>query len=160
MTTIKNKILVPRNLECRREKRKQIDLQRIREYIKNGSIGDLYLSRTFLTKLPDDLVQVGGNLDLSFSYIEDLNNLRYVEDKLDVFDTSIQRLPDNLRVSGGVDIRYSRLNELPFNLKVTNFVYIYSTPIGNKYTNEDIECIIKSRGGTASGVIGGREKIT
>jgi hypothetical protein len=57
-----NNILVPRNLDSRIEKQKQIDLQRIREYIKKGSQGDLNLYNTILTKLPDNLTKVGRGI--------------------------------------------------------------------------------------------------
>ena len=80
-----NNILVPRNLDSRKEKQKRIDSQRIqrlkeyiKEYIRNGSEGDLDVSNIQLTKLPDDIIRVGGSLDIGGSSIEDLNNLEYV----------------------------------------------------------------------------------
>ena len=91
-----NNILVPRNIEGRIEQKKQIDLKRIQEYIKNGSQGDLDLERTPLTKLPGDLVVVGGDLDLSFSNIEDLNNLEYVGKNLWAANSKLKLLPPKL----------------------------------------------------------------
>ena len=77
-----NNILIPRNLESRLEKKKQIDLKRIQEYIENGSKGGLDLCNTPLTKLPDNLRGVGGSLHINTSYIEDLNNLKTIERSL------------------------------------------------------------------------------
>ncbi|MCK9273454.1 hypothetical protein M0P65_08005, partial [Candidatus Gracilibacteria bacterium] len=59
------KILIPRRTPEERRKNFIIATQRkIQQYIKNGSKGDLNLSNTPITSLPDSLKQVGGSLDL------------------------------------------------------------------------------------------------
>ena len=97
-----NNILVPRNVESREEKKKRIDYKRIQEYIKNGSKGYLDLTETPLTKLPDNLTKVGGDLFIQNSDIEDLNNLEYVRGSLWANDIEIKSLPENLTKIGGI----------------------------------------------------------
>ena len=64
--------------------------KKIQEYIKNGSEGDLHLSDTPITTLPDGL-SVGGNLYLGY--------------------TQITTLPDGLRVGGNLELRDSPLSK-------------------------------------------------
>jgi hypothetical protein len=62
---LENKILVPRRSPEERQKNYQIAIQKkIQQYIKGGNKGDLYLTNTKITSLPNDL-QVGGDLYLS-----------------------------------------------------------------------------------------------
>ena len=56
-----NKILVPRRSEERKEKLINLTNEKIQQYIKNGGKGDLDLSSTPITSIPDTLVKVGGN---------------------------------------------------------------------------------------------------
>ena len=59
-----NKILVPRRSPEERQKNYAIALQKkIQQYIKDGGVGDLNLSDTPITSLPDNL-EVGGSLYL------------------------------------------------------------------------------------------------
>jgi len=104
-----NNILVPKNLDSRIEQRKRIDFQRIQEYIKNGSQGTLDLDGTPLTKLPDNLTKVGGNLFIGDSNIEDLNNLEYVGANLWITETYINELPEGLRIGGNLSCKNSPL---------------------------------------------------
>jgi hypothetical protein len=60
--------------------------------------GDLDLSNTSITTLPDNLT-VGGSLDLR--------------------GTRITTLPDNLTVGGSLDLRGTRITTLPDNLPNT-----------------------------------------
>ena len=147
-------ILIPRNLEGRTEQRKQIDLKRIQEYIKKGSEGDLFLEGTPLTKLPDDLVVVGGDLDLSFSNIEDLNNLEYVgknlwaaNSKLKLLPPKLTRIPgilslagcpvdniDGLNHTGGsLLIERTNINELPKGLEIGGCKIVLDTPLEKRF---------------------------
>ena len=104
---LENKILVPRKLDKRKEDHKRIILQKIQQYIKDGSKGDLDLSYTPITSLPNNLKTVGGNLHLN--------------------DTPITSLPDNLEVGG--------------------YLYLVKTPLAKKHTEEEIEKMIKDKGG-------------
>jgi hypothetical protein len=76
----KSKLLIPRRSREERMKNYKIAIHKqILKYIKDGSKGDLDLSDTPITELPDNLT-VGGSLYLS--------------------DTQIKELPDNLKVGG------------------------------------------------------------
>ena len=102
-----NKILVPRRSPEERQKNYAIALQKkIQQYIKDGGVGDLNLSDTPITSLPDNL-EVGGSLYLR--------------------DTKITSLPDNLKVGGYLDLM--------------------NTKISKKYSKEEIKKMIKDRGG-------------
>ena len=97
-----NKILVPRRSPEERQKNYNIAIQKkIQQYIKDGGKGDLDLSNTKITSLPDNL-EVGGNLDLA--------------------STPITSLPDNLKVGGNLDL--------------------YNTQLSQKYTEEDIKKMV------------------
>ena len=57
-------ILIPRRSSEEREKNYKISIQKkIQQYIKDGSKGDLDLTNTPITSLPDNL-EVGGGLNL------------------------------------------------------------------------------------------------
>ena len=89
-------ILIPRRSSEEREKNYKISIQKkIQQYIKDGSKGDLDLSDTPITSLPDNL-KVGGYLDLS--------------------GTPITSLPDNLKVGGNLDLSGTKITSLPDNL--------------------------------------------
>ncbi len=72
--------------------------------------GDLYLSYTPITSLPDNL-HVGGNLDLA--------------------GTQITSLPDNLHVGGYLNLIGTKITSLPDNLYVTDAIFIYGTPLND-----------------------------
>lgn len=73
--------------------------------------GDLYLSGTQITSLPDNLT-VGGGLYLR--------------------NTQITALPDNLTVGGSLDLSETQITALPDNLTVGGWVYLSGTPITEK----------------------------
>ena len=79
-----NKILIPRRSEEERNKNHIIIVQKkIQQYIKNGNKGDLDLSDTPITTLPQGFI-VKGDLNLS--------------------NTKITTLPKDLKVSGDLDL--------------------------------------------------------
>jgi hypothetical protein len=76
---LENKILVPRRSSEEREKKYAIIVKKqIQQYIENGSQGDLDLSGGIITSLPDNLITVGGTLNLRQTNIQSLNNLQSV----------------------------------------------------------------------------------
>jgi hypothetical protein len=100
---LENKILVPRRSPEERQKNYQIAIQKkIQQYIKGGNKGDLYLTNTKITSLPNDL-QVGGDLYLT--------------------NSSITSLPNNLKVGGDLYLAYTKITSLPNNLKVGGFIF-------------------------------------
>ena len=126
-------ILIPRRSSEEREKNYKISIQKkIQQYIKDGSKGDLDLSDTPITSLPDNL-KVGGYLDLS--------------------GTPITSLPDNLKVGGNLDLSGTKITSLPDNLEVGGYLDLRDTPISKKYTNEEIKNIIIQQGGDIKGDI-------
>ena len=85
------KVLVPRRSPEEREKNFLIATnKKVQEYIKNGSQGDLDLSDTPITSLPDNLT-VGRYLDLR--------------------NTPITSLPDNLKVGGSLHLRNTPISK-------------------------------------------------
>jgi len=98
---------------------------KIQEYIKNGSEGDLDLWRSPIQFLPRNLTKVGGKLNLMRSQIE--------------------KLPDNLTVNGtlySLDLRYTNITSLPSDLEVGNHLYLYQTPIVHMYYEEQIRKMV------------------
>ena len=87
--------------------------QKIQQYIKNGSKGDLDLNGTPITSLPDNL-KVGGDLSLN--------------------NTPITSLPDNLTVGGYLYLNGTPITSLPDNLKVGGSLYLRNTPLSKTHT--------------------------
>jgi hypothetical protein len=130
-TFAEEKILIPRRTpEERRRNFIKATQQKIQQYIKNGSKGDLDLSNTPITSLPDNLKQVGGYLDLSFTSITSLpDNLKHVGGYLDLYNTKITKLPDNLTVGGSLYLYNTPITKLPDNLTVGGWLDLNNTPI-------------------------------
>ena len=125
----------------------------IRDYIRNGSIGNLDLSNlNEKVKLPDNL-QVGGNLDLYNTQITSLPDNLKVGGYLDLSNTQITSLPDNLKVGGGLYLSNTRITSLPDNLQVGGGLYLSNTPISQNHTKEEIIKMIKDKGGFIEGHI-------
>jgi len=107
--------------------------QRIRDYIKNGSKGNLDLSDlNEKVKLPDNL-KVGRDLYLN--------------------NTPITSLPDNLKVGGGLFLGNTQITSLPNNLQVGGGLDLSNTPISQNYTKEEIIKMIEDKGGFIKGNI-------
>ena len=84
--------------------------------------GDLWLRRTQITELPDNL-RVGGSLDLAETQITKLPDNLSVGGYLNLQGTQITELPDNLRVGGLLDLRGTQITKLPKSLKVEGTIY-------------------------------------
>ena len=143
-----NKILVPRRSpEERQENYKFILQKQIQQYIKNGSKGNLYLSNTPITSLPDNL-QVGSGLDLSDSKITSLPDNLQVGGDLDLSYTPITSLPSGLKIGGNLSLRGSKITSLPSDLQVGDkgirggALFLGKTPLSKKYTEEEIRAMI------------------
>ena len=141
----------------RKQQHLRLANQKVRDYIKAGSVGDLDLYNTLIQSLPDNL-QVGGNLRLSNTPIKSLpadlkvgghlwltgteiqslpDNLK-VGGYLSLTSTSIKSLPDNLQVGGNLDLYSTPIQSLPADLKVGGDLGLFNTPLTNKYTKEQI----------------------
>ena len=139
---LENKILVPRKLDTRKEDQKRIILQKIQQYIKDGSKGNLDLSNTPITSLPDNLKTVGGNLYLNDTSITSLPDNLTVRGDLDLYNTKIISLPDNLTVRGDLDLENTPITSLPNNLTVGGYLDLADTPISKKYSKEEIKKMV------------------
>ena len=104
----------------------RITQNKIQQYIKDGMKGDLDLSNSLITSLPDELTKVGGDLDLYKASITSLpDNLTKIEGNLDLNSTPITSLPSNLTVGGYLNLNNcKKITKLPDNLTVGGY-YIY-----------------------------------
>ena len=88
-----------------------------------------------------------GDLDLSDTPIQYLpDNLR-VGGSLNLSNTNIQSLPDNLKVVGHLFLSETPIQSLPNNLKVAGSLYLPYTPISKKYSAEEIKDMVEYVGG-------------
>ena len=58
---------------------------------------------------------------------------------LDLSNTQITSLPDNLEVGGRLNLHNTQITSLPDNLKVGGVIYLRNTPISKKYATEELE---------------------
>ena len=101
---------------------------KIQEYIRNGSEGDLYLEDSPIRFLPKNLTRVGGDFYLLFSQIEKLPDNFTVNGDLWLDNCkNLQSLPNGLKVKGFLDLRGTNITSLPSDLKVEdNLILMYS----------------------------------
>jgi len=112
-------ILIPRRSPEEREKNFIIATnKKIREYMKNGGVGDLDLRGTPITSLPEGLT-VGGDLDL--------------------IDTPITSLPEGLTVGGDLYLMGTPITSLPEGLTVGDSLDLSGTPISKRYSSEELK---------------------
>ena len=115
--------------------------------------GNLILLNRKITKLPNDLY-VDGKLFIIETDITELPNKLYVDGTLSLKGCNqLTELPDNLHVGESLDLRGTNISEIPNNLYVGIHLFIYDTPLADKYTDEDIRKMIRSKGGTIKGII-------
>ena len=88
----------------------KLTLEKAKAMMGQNNNGNLYLSGTKITALPDNLT-VGGWLYLR--------------------GTKISALPDNLTVGGGLDLRGTGITALPDNLTVGGWLDLSGTKITN-----------------------------
>jgi hypothetical protein len=90
--------------------------------------GNLYLSNSKITKLPDNLT-VSGWLDLSRTNIRELPDNLTVLGALNLSYTRIKKLPDNLTVGGALNLSHTKIKKLPDSLAVGGNLYIDNSKI-------------------------------
>jgi hypothetical protein len=136
--------------------------------IKYRYEGDLELSETNITKLPNDLyvvgslnlwkcqeltklpdkLHVGDDLNIEGTNIEEIPNNLYVGGYLSLYGcTQITKLPNDLYVGDYLNIEGTNIEEIPNNLYVEFDLYIENTPLSDKYTHEEIYEMVRLRGG-------------
>jgi hypothetical protein len=122
-------ILITKNSPEGRKKNYGIEArEKIQQYIKDGSQGNLNLSGNPITSLPDNLT-VNGNLNLNGTLITSLPNNLTVNGGLYLSETPITKLPDNLTVSGDLYLTRTKITSLPNNLTVNRDLYLDGTLI-------------------------------
>jgi len=116
--------------------------------------GDLNLSYSKITKLPNDLY-IDGWLNLGLC-----KQLTKLPDKLYASTviylkgcTQLTKLPDYLYVGTNLYLEQTNIEEFPNNLYVGGDLYINNTPLERKYTNKQIRDIVTSTGGKIIGDI-------
>ena len=152
-----NKILIPRRSEEREEKLINLTNEKIQQYIKDGGKGDLDLDETPITSIPDNLVKVGGYLNLSSTQITSLSNSLQIGGSFLFLHTKIKSLPDNLKVGEDLYLSFSKIDSIPNNLQVDGNISLYRTPLAKKYVAEEIKQMIEEKGGYVKGkILGGK----
>ena len=115
--------------------------------------GDLHLSNTNITKLPNDLYVKGDLYLFNSKQITKLPDKLHVGGNLVLNNSNITELPDKLHVGRYLVLNNSNLTELPDDLYVGIDLCIENTPLANKYTDDEIIEMITSKGGTLIGKI-------
>ena len=94
--------------------------------------GNLNLSYSNITKLPNDLY-VSGELDLrGCKQLEKLPNNLYVKYSLDIIGCDqLTELPDKLHVGNHLDLRNLQITNLPNELYVGGLLVLKNTPLDN-----------------------------
>lgn len=57
---------------------------------------------------------------------------------LDLMNTPITSLPDDLTVNGNLDLEGTPITSLPDNLKINGYLDLSNTPISKKYSKKEI----------------------
>ena len=95
-----------------------------------------------------------GTLNLINTNIKKLPNDLYVNGGLYLGGLPIKELPNNLHVTYELSLyNCKQITELPNNLHVGLNLFIRNTPLAKKYTDEEIYEIIASTGGQIKGII-------
>jgi hypothetical protein len=113
-------IFIPRRTKEEKDKKLLFRTYRkIRDYIKNGSQGDLNLSGSPIEFLPKNLTEVNGDLLLyRCKNLKSLPSGFKVGGTLDLRDTNILELPPDLEVGGSIYLLRTPIEKLPNNLTV------------------------------------------
>ena len=138
-----NNILIPRRIEGRKERYKHIIYRQIQQYIKNGCKGKLILNQTTIDYLPDNLIYVGGDLDLIQSMIQSIGNLEFVDGDLDLDFTQIQSLGNLKRVNGFLGLDHTPIKSFGKLKIVEGNLWIRNTPLAKKYTEKEIRQMVE-----------------
>ena len=83
-----------------------------------------------------------GNLNLRNTPITALPDNLTVDGGLYLSNTKITSLPDNLTVGGYLDLENTKITALPDNLTVRGNLDLANTPISKKYTKEEIKQMV------------------
>jgi hypothetical protein len=138
-------IFIPRRTKEEKDKKLLFRTYRIiRDYIKNGSQGGLYLNGSSIEFLPKNLTQVNGSLVLfGCKNLKSLPNNLTVNGDLDLDGCkNITSLPSGLIVNDDLDLRHTNFNELPPDLNVGHDLILYGTPLSRNYSRDEIRKMV------------------
>ena len=93
-----------------------------------------------------DKVIINGDLDLRDTQIQSLPDNLHVGGSLYLQGTPIQSLPDNLHVGGSLYLRGTPIQSLPDNLHVEGDLFLGKTPIQSLPNNLDVKGTIYIKG--------------
>ncbi len=93
----------------------------------------------------------GGSLNLYNTSIESLPDGLTVGGSLNLYNTSIESLPDGLTVGGSLNLGNTSIKSLPDGLTVGGDLYIQNTFISKKYDERQIIKMIEDHGGEIKG---------
>ena len=125
-------IFIPRRTKEEKDKKLLFRTYRkIRDYIKNGSQGDLDLRNSTIEFLPKNLTQVNGDLRLIDSVnLKSLPNNLTVNGRVDLEGCkNITSLPSGLKVTVYLDISQTNIKSLPLDLEVGTNLLCIKTPL-------------------------------
>jgi len=69
------------------------------------------------------------------------------KDTLNLENTKITSLPDNLTVGGSLNLSCTKIDSIPYNLSVGRSLNLINTPLSEKYSREQIRKMIEDKGG-------------
>jgi hypothetical protein len=133
-----------------------IEIETINNMINSPNKTDILFVIEILNihnKLKYGEINVKGTLDLENTKITSLPDNLNVGGNLYLFNTKITSLPDNLKVGGDLYLSNTPITSLPDNLKVGGYLDLRNTPFSKKHTEEQIEQMIEDNGGYVKGNI-------
>jgi len=98
-------------------------------------------------------LNVEGDLDLEDTKISSLPDNLTVGGYLNLYKTKISSLPDNLTVGGSLYLSRTPISSLPKNLQVELRIYLKNTPLADKYSKEQIRKMIEEKGGYVTAIM-------
>lgn len=111
----------------------------------------LMLRDSNIKRIPDGFY-ITGSLDLNNSKIKHLPDNLYVGGYLDLRKTNLKKLPNNMDV-GSLYISDTEIDSIPEELFISSKFFVKNTPLGMKYTKEEIKKMITDRNGHIGGDI-------
>ena len=125
------------DIKDRKKHQIRLDNQKVQDYIKNGSVGDLDLTGAAIKSLPDDL-KVGGELELAESAIQYLPDNLTVGRSLNLEESDIKELPAGLTVGVSLYIDFTSITSLPNNLTVGGSIWAQYSSLANVGMNIEV----------------------
>ena len=136
-----------------------MNLRKVFEFIMEKRGYNLPFKYRLIAGLPiiKDELYFKGNLDLDNTDIKKLPDNLTVIGRLNLQNTKITELPNNLTVKGYLDIENTDINTIPNNLKIGGDLYLFRTPISSPISSiissSEVRKMIEDKGGEVRGKI-------